>query len=510
MLRKGISRVSRRWRSTELAAAPFVPAVNASHVPTAARLPPVLSGAPDTSVLPPVSADHWDESWGADALASAHESNVVATWGPTKAIAGVPMMVRGEGVYLYDAAGKEYIDWTSQAICVNLGHSPPPAVQEAVARQLNALPFVYGGLAATEPRARLAALLSEVMPADLNGFLFPSGGAEANEAAVRVARRYTGRRKVLSMYRSYHGGTSTTLAATGDFRRNFDEATAPTGFVKMVNPTPLTFKWAEDDSEGTALSLAALEEQIIGEGPETIAAIMAESVVGSGGVFVHPPGYMQGVRALCDRYGIVLIMDEVMAGFGRTGKMWGFQHYDGVVPDIVTSAKGLTGSYLPLAMVALREPIRQHFVDAPLGWGSTFQAHPVALACAYECVKHLVKHDLPGHAANLEEVMLEWHERLVESHPSVLQARAVGLFGCLDLVDGNGAELQPLSGPTNPAAATAVGALKKALIDEGVHSFVRAPYLHTAPPLIISEEELRDGFGRIDRALDAFDDALGL
>lgn len=226
MLRKGISRVSRRWRSTELAAAPFVPAVNASHVPTAARLPPVLSGAPDTSVLPPVSADHWDESWGADALASAHESNVVATWGPTKAIAGVPMMVRGEGVYLYDAAGKEYIDWTSQAICVNLGHSPPPAVQEAVARQLNALPFVYGGLAATEPRARLAALLSEVMPADLNGFLFPSGGAEANEAAVRVARRYTGRRKVLSMYRSYHGGTSTTLAATGDFRRNFDEATA--------------------------------------------------------------------------------------------------------------------------------------------------------------------------------------------------------------------------------------------------------------------------------------------
>ena len=226
MLRKGISRVSRRWRSTELAAAPFVPAVNASHVPTAARLPPVLSDAPDTSVLPPVSADHWDESWGADALASAHESNVVATWGPTKAIAGVPMMVRGEGVYLYDAAGKEYIDWTSQAICVNLGHSPPPAVQEAVARQLNALPFVYGGLAATEPRARLAALLSEVMPADLNGFLFPSGGAEANEAAVRVARRYTGRRKVLSMYRSYHGGTSTTLAATGDFRRNFDEATA--------------------------------------------------------------------------------------------------------------------------------------------------------------------------------------------------------------------------------------------------------------------------------------------
>ena len=225
MLRKGISRVSRRWRSTELAAAPFVPAVNASHVPTAARLPPVLSDAPDTSVLPPVSADHWDESWGADALASAHESNVVATWGPTKAIAGVPMMVRGEGVYLYDAAGKEYIDWTSQAICVNLGHSPPPAVQEAVARQLNALPFVYGGLAATEPRARLAALLSEVMPADLNGFLFPSGGAEANEAAVRVARRYTGRRKVLSMYRSYHGGTSTTLAATGDFRRNFDEAT---------------------------------------------------------------------------------------------------------------------------------------------------------------------------------------------------------------------------------------------------------------------------------------------
>ena len=432
MLRKGISRVSRRWRSTELAAAPFVPAVNASHVPTAARLPPVLSGAPDTSVLPPVSADHWDESWGADALASAHESNVVATWGPTKAIAGVPMMVRGEGVYLYDAAGKEYIDWTSQAICVNLGHSPPPAVQEAVARQLNALPFVYGGLAATEPRARLAALLSEVMPADLNGFLFPSGGAEANEAAVRVARRYTGRRKVLSMYRSYHGGTSTTLAATGDFRRNFDEATAvraqfwPRNSAAQfsaaqfsdarnsLTPPPLaaTADGLRQDGQPDAVDLQVVGRRGGGHLARARGARGANHRRGPGddrrdhggvgggvGRRLRPPAGVHAGRACAVRplryaaaqfwrailarnsltrrpsshSGIVLIMDEVMAGFGRTGKMWGFQHYDGVVPDIVTSAKGLTGSYLPLAMVALREPIRQHFVDAPLGWGSTFQ-----------------------------------------------------------------------------------------------------------------------------------------
>ena len=193
------------------------------------------------------------------------------------------------------------------------------------------------------------------------------------------------------------------------------------GFVKALNPTPLTFAWGDSEEEAVARSLAALEEQILLENPETIAGVLLESVVGSGGTFAAHPDYMRGVRALCDKYGIVYIADEVMVGFGRTGKMWGFQHYEGVVPDVVTSAKGLSGAYLPISMVAMSKDIMEFFREQPVGWGSTYHAHPVAMACAYECVKHMVVHDLVGNAARLESTMAEWTDRLVDNHPSVRQ-----------------------------------------------------------------------------------------
>lgn len=485
------------------ASAPPKGGVNQLFVPDPYQAP-VLEKKANGFDMSHVSAAHWDESWDTARVRETQSDHVVATWGPTSAIKNVPLLERSEGVYLYDRDGKQYLDWTSQAVCTNLGYDVPPAVLEAVQKQLETLPMVYGGLGMTEVRCRMANLMAEILPGDIDGFLFPCGGGEANEAAVRIARRYTGKHKILTQYRSYHGGSTTTLAATGDFRRWFAEAGA-TGFVKMYNPQPFKFKWAEDAEETTRTALAALEEQILMEGPNTIAAVMLESIVGAGGTLVAPPGYMEGVRALCDKYEILYIADEVMVGFGRTGKLWGFQHYDGLLPDIVTSAKGLSAAYMPLAVVGMRKPIKEFFENNPLGWGATYQAHPVALACAYECVKHLLKEDLVGNAARLEPVMEEEIGRLVEAHPSVRQGRCKGLFGCVDLVDKEGNYIQPLQGPSPDP----VMAFRKALAENGIFGLVRPPYLHTAPPLVINEAELRDGFQRVDRALSALDEASG-
>jgi len=477
--------------------------VNKLHVPDK-RQPLPLEYKPNQFDSAAISADHWSEnSWSESAIRRAQANNVVATWGATNSLANLPIMTRGEGIYLYDSNGKQYIDWTSQAICTNLGHDVPPAVIDAVTKQLVELPMVYGGLALTEVRCRLAQLMSELLPGDLNGFLFPCGGGEANEAAVRIARRYTGRHKILTHYRSYHGGTTTTLGATGDFRRWFAEQGA-TGFIKMHSTNPTLFSWANSEEAACELAIAALEEQIVHEGPHTIAAMLVESVTGSGGVLAHIPGYIQGCRALCDKYGILYIADEVMVGCGRTGKMWGFQHYDGVIPDLVTCAKGLSGAYLPLAAVAMRQPIKEFFESNPLGWGATYQAHPVALACAYECMKYMLEFQVTEHAKALEPLMVQQIGALVEKHPSVRQGRALGLFGCLDLVDAEGQFIQNVQGPMAPAAAI----LKQALIDNGIYGLFRPPFLHCAPPLVISEGELLDGFQRVDEALDVFDVAI--
>lgn len=212
---------------------------------------------------------------------------------------------------------------------------------------------------------------------------------------------------------------------------------------------------------------------------------------------MSPKGYMEGVRALCDKYGILMICDEVMVGFGRTGKFWGFQHFDGVVPDILTSAKGLSAAYLPLAVVGVRQKIKDYFMDRPLGWGATFANHPVAMACAYECVKHTLKHDLAGNAAALEPVMVEEMEKIVSKHASVRQARAIGLFGCLDLVGADGQSIQDYQDAPSPKTME----FRRAMFEHGLWGLFRPPLLHCAPPLVINEAELRDGFSRLDKAL---------
>jgi len=403
-------------------------------------------------------------------------------------------------VHLFDQAGNKYLDWTSQAVCTNFGYTVPEAVTKAMVKQMETLPYMYGGMGMVEVRARLANLLSEICPADISGFLFPCGGAEANEAAVRIARRFTGKTKIMTQYRSYHGGSASTLGATGDFRRWFAEA-GSSGFVKIFNPQPLGFSWGSTDETATRRSLQALEEQIQMEGPNTIAAIMLETIVGANGALVPPAGYLEGIRALCDKYKILLILDEVMVGFGRTGELFAFQHFPGVVPDILTSAKGLSAGLAPIAMVGLRQHLKDWFHTNALGWGATYQAHPVSMACAYECIKHLVDHDYPSKAKALQPVMVEELQELVDKHRCVKQARAIGLFGCLDLQRRHGRLVQRLE-EANPEA---VRELRLALRANGLLALFRPPLLHCAPPLVITEEELRDGFRRLSKSLEVMD-----
>jgi len=479
--------------------------VNGCH---AAAKPPSASPAPTRAS---VSAEHWEEAWPAERLRARSQEHVMTTWGPGAAFRGAPLLTHGEGCYLFDVDGNRYLDWTSQAVCTNLGYDVPPSVLEAVQKQMARLPMVYSGMGNTEVRVRLAALLSELLPGDLGGFLFPSGGSEANEAAIRIARRFTGRSKVISHYRSYHGGSAHSLTATGDFRRGFVEGAggAPAGFVKTMNPTDShLFAFGATDEERTERALGFLEEQIMCEGPGTVAAVMFESVIGSGGVHLAPKGYMEGVRKICDRHGIMMICDEVMVGFGRTGTLWGFQHYD-VVPDIVTSAKGLTGAYLPLSMVAVRAHIKEHFETNPLGWGATFHAHPVSMAAGYECLKFMLDRDLIGHVKReIEPVMKRQVERMAAKHDVVARGRAVGAFGCLDLVDpATNAPIQGFDG-SNCSHPQAVAAFRAALRENGIYGFIRPPVLHCAPALVIQPHELEDGWERADRALSVLDRAV--
>jgi taurine--2-oxoglutarate transaminase len=383
-------------------------------------------------------------AWSSEQIRDAVTSSVMMTWAPGKARHLTPIITRGEGVYLYDDKGNQYVDWTSQAVCSNMGYDLPEAVIEATTKQMRELPFVYGGLGITEIRARLSKLMTEILPGDLQGMVFPSSGSEANEAAIMMARRYTGKTKVINWYRSYHGGTTNSMQATGDFRRWYGGEHVP-GFVKAFSPNPLFWEVAgATEEERTQMSLNMLEEQVLNEGPETIALMQFESIIGGGGVLVPPKGYMQGVRAMCDKYEILMHCDEVMVGFGRTGQLFGFQHFDGVVPDIVTAAKGITSAALPLSMTACRKHIMEAFEEKPLGWGSTYAAHPVAMACAYENVKHLIKNDVIGHVQRIAPVLANGMKTLAENHPSIKQYRSIGMFGCFDaqLPDGSSPQLQ--------------------------------------------------------------------
>src|SRR5213595_4042243 len=322
-------------------------------------------------------------------------------WSAQAAVDPIPV-ARSKGIYFWTPEGKRFIDFNSQLMCVNIGHGDERvvrAIQDQVATLAYANPFM-----ATEPRARLGAKLAEIAPGDIDVFFFTNGGAEANENAIKLARLATGRHKILARYRSYHGATAGSMMLTGDPRRWASEPGMP-GVVHVRDP----YHGIERGWDSAEQSLALLEEVIQLEGPQTIAGFILETVTGTNGVLIPPDGYLQGVRELCTRYDIVMITDEVMCGFGRTGEWFAVNHWD-VVPDLLTAAKGLTSSYLPLGAVAMSPVIAEHFEDNVFFGGLTYNAHPLSCAAALAAIDVLEQDDLIGNAKRLEPVMRSHHE----------------------------------------------------------------------------------------------------
>ncbi|HEX9616733.1 MAG TPA: aminotransferase class III-fold pyridoxal phosphate-dependent enzyme [Anaerolineales bacterium] len=429
------------------------------------------------------------------------------TWSAQAKVSPIPV-TKAKGVYFWDTQGKRYLDFNSMVMCVNIGHGDERVI-EAIVEQARQLPFA-GPQMATRPRAQLGKLLSEITPGDLDTFLFTLGGADANENAIKLARAYTGRHKILARYRSYHGATAGAMALTGDPRRVSWEPDLMPGVVHFLDPYRYrsTFhKHNPDISEAEFAQdyLDHLEEIITYEGPETIAAVLIETVTGTNGVIVPPQGYLAGVRELCNRYGILLVADEVMSGFGRTGKWFAVDHWQ-VVPDLMTMAKGLTSGYAPLGAVAMRKAIADSFADRVFQSGLTYNAHPISLAAAIANIQVMQSDRLVERAHAMGAVLRRFLTDLGEQHPSVGEVRSIGLFGVIELVRDRSTK-EPMA-PFNQSSPEMV-ALRKFLLDNGLFLYTHWHTVLIIPPLIITEEQLAEGFAVLDKALEITDQAVG-
>jgi taurine--2-oxoglutarate transaminase len=406
----------------------------------------------------------------------------------------------GEGCWFWDDRGRRYLDFASQVVNLNLGHQHPRLV-EAVRRQADTL----CGLAPSfgnEPRSQLARLLAEVTPGDLGMTLFTTGGADANENAVKLARWVTGRQKVVARYRSYHGATAGAAALTGDPRRWPAEPAVP-GVVRLHDPYPYRCV-AGPHPAGAPCPICAggphLEQVLEFEGPETVAAVLIETVTGANGVLVPPPGYLASIREVCDRHGILLILDEVMTGFGRTGRWFGCEHWD-VAPDIMTLAKGISGGAVPLGAVIVSEKLRPWLEQHEFASGLTACGHPLACAAGVAVVETMREERLVENAAAMGEALGAGLAALAAGHPSVGEVRGIGLFWGLELVRDRETR-EPLTpyGATGEAAAP-VAALRRAALDRGLHVYPHGSLLLVAPPLVVGRDEIARGLAILDEVL---------
>lgn len=428
------------------------------------------------------------------------------TWSAQAKIEPIPVK-NARGVYFWDVDDKRYLDFNSMVMCANIGHGDERVIN-AIVEQARALPFAGPGMA-TKPRAILGRLLAEITPPGLEKFLFTLGGADANENAIKLARAHTGKDKILTRYRSYHGATAGAMALTGDPRRHTWEPALMPGVVHFLDPYRYRSTFHRSNPEISESDfcrdyLNHLEEIILYEGPGTIAAVMLEPVTGTNGIIIPPEGYLQGVRALCDRFNILLIADEVMSGFGRTGKWFAVDHW-GVVPDIMTMAKGLTSGYAPLGAVGMRAEIARTFDEKVYQGGLTYTAHPISLAAAIANISVLQEDGLVERSQKMGAVLRRKLMDLGEQHPSVGDIRNIGLFGIIELVR-NRETRQPLT-PFN-GSSPEMAQLRKAVLENGLFLYTHWHTVLVIPPLIISEEELTEGFAILDQALVAVDRAV--
>jgi taurine--2-oxoglutarate transaminase len=415
----------------------------------------------------------------------------------------VPTLVGGSGSYVTDVNGRRYLDFSSQLVFTNLGHQHPRIVA-AIKEQADRLCTLAPGNA-SDIRGEAARLIVEVAPKGLGHVLFTTGGTEAIEHAVRMSRLYTGRPKVLAAYRSYHGSTAASIHLTGDPRRwasDTGAAAAVHFFGPFLYRTAFGSRTPEEESER---ALAHLEQVILLEGPSTIAGLVLESVTGSSGVIVPPPGYLRGVRDLCTRHGIVYIADEVMVGFGRTGAWFGVEH-GGVAPDLMAFAKGVNSGYVPLGGVLVGDAIYEMFTERPYPAGLTYSGHPLACAAAVGAIRAMHEEDTVAAAARLgADVLGPGLRALADKHESVGDVRGIGGLWSLELVR-NRLTKEPLvpAGATGTANAPIVSVVK-ACRERGLLPLVQGNRVHVAPPLNVNDSDAAAGLAILDEALAAAD-----
>jgi len=426
-------------------------------------------------------------------IARETREHLFVSWSAQGALSQV-VIDRAEGSWLYSGQ-RRILDFSSGLINVNLGHGHPKVVK-AIQEQAERLCYVTPSFG-EENRAELARLLAEVTPGDLTKTLFTTGGSEANEHALRIARMYTGRHKVLTQWRSFHGQTQGAMSLGGDNRRWANEP-GITGIVRFLNPDPYRSVFGADAQK----ALAHVEEVLWYEGPQYVAAIFLEPIVGSSGLIVPPDGFLKGLRSLCDQHGILLILDEVMTGFGRTGKWFAAEH-EGVVPDMITFAKGVNSGYVPLGGVIVDEPIAKHFDTNVLWAGLTYAGHPLACAAGVATVNAYRDERLIDRGAKMGELLMKELRTIAARHPSVGDVRGKGLFIGIELVKDRGTKemLERWNGPS----AKLQNAIKNALMSRDVYVLNRWNMLFIAPPLTVSEDEIRIGVKAIDEALDIAD-----
>src|SRR5947209_6397015 len=425
---------------------------------------------------------------------------VLYSWSVQNAIKPIAVE-RAEGRYFWDYDGNRYLDFASQLVNVSIGHSHPKVVQ-AIKDQAEKLATI-GPPMATESRSRLGRLLAEITPGDLAMSFFTNGGAEANENAIKLARWYTGRHKIVARYRSYHGATAGAITLTGDPRRWPAEPGLP-GVVRMFDPYTYRCPAGHPDPCPVCSGGPHLEEILQYEGPETVAAVIMETIVGTNGIIVPPDGYLRSIREVCDRHGIVLILDEVMAGFGRSGKWFACEHWD-VVPDILTVAKGINSGYVPLGAMVINQKLADWIEDKYFAGGLTYSGHVLACAAAIASIEAFQEESIVENSAAMGQVLAEELPRLAERHPSIGEVRGKGLFWGIELVRDR--ETREPFVPFNASgeALAPMAKLMKAAMERGLYLMTHWNVIMVCPPLTITREELAEGLGILNEVLSLAD-----
>ncbi|BAK46303.1 MAG: aminotransferase class III-fold pyridoxal phosphate-dependent enzyme [Eubacterium sp.] len=437
-----------------------------------------------------------------EAIRNKQKSYVLQSWNAQKNVNPIPIE-RASGIYLYDYEGNRYADMSSMHVNMNLGYGNQE-INDAIRRKLDQYAFVseaYGD----KDRGDLAELIIRQMPDNMAKVFFTNAGADANENAIKIARMYTGRKKIFSRYRSYHGSSFGAGNLTGEPRRFPLEPGIP-GFIKFRDPYRYRDALPFDTEEAyTDWCLKRLEEQIQFEGEDQVAAIIMETVTGTNGVIIPPRGYLPGVRKICDKYGILMVCDEVMAGWCRTGTMFAFQNFD-VKPDLVTFAKGVTCGYVQLGGVVVSKDVAEYFDDHVLSCGLTYNGHPLACAAGTACVTYYLEHNIPEHVKTVGKVLGEILEDLKAKHVSVGDVRYIGLFSAVELVKDRRTRepLVPFGKDPEGKMKKIIGMLKQ----KGFLTFSHENMILVAPPLIITEEQLREEMKKMDEVLTEVDQTM--